>query len=271
MVVRERFGLGELVERTGIPAPTIHHYVRRGLLPRPRRVSSNRFAYDRRHEHALLLIRVLRERRRLPLSVIRRVLPELLRLEQEQAFRPDMWDELVGAHLARTGRRTPRARLLAAATETFAKRGYGDVNVDEIAAAAGIAKGSLYRHFRSKEELFFAAAESASEEVLRTFARASASGPIPERSAAATLARSLEPHLPIFMDLFTRATQRRPGYARAARRIFSEMAVGVGEQMAAEKPLETGARLLQQAASSLFTRVLAPSPLVPEATAGSTA
>src|SRR5262249_49799240 len=78
MITREQFGMAELVERTGVPAPSIHHYLRMGLLPRPKQVATNRFAYDRRHEQALLLIRLLRERRRLSLQVIRRVLPQLL-------------------------------------------------------------------------------------------------------------------------------------------------------------------------------------------------
>lgn len=256
--------MAQLVERTGVPAPSIHHYLRMGLLPRPKQVAPNRFAYDRRHEQALLLIRLLRERRRLSLQVIRRVLPQLLRLDEEQAFRPDMWDQVVGAHLARAGRRTPKARLLGAAVEAFAKRGYGDVNVDDIARAAGIAKGSLYRHFRSKEDLFFAAAEAAAQDVVSAFIRTWPPGRALSPAAAEVLARSLEPSLPIFMDMFTRAVQRRAGYPRAARRIFSEMAEALGTHMGAEQPVVAGAVLMQQAAASLFRAVLQPSPIAGE-------
>ena len=253
--------MAELVERTGVPAPSIHHYLRMGLLPRPKQVATNRFAYDRRHEQALLLIRLLRERRRLSLEVIRRVLPQLLRLDEEQAFRPDMWDQAVGAHLARAGRRSPKGRLLAAAIDAFGKRGYGDVNVDDIARAAGIAKGSLYRHFRSKEDLFFAAAEAAADDVVRAFARARTEGGAGAGTATQLLARSIEPSLPIFMDLFTRAVQRRAGYPRAARRIFSDLAGGLGEQLGADPPIAAGAQLLERAAASLFVRVLEPAPI----------
>ena len=53
----------EVVALTGVPRATIHSYLRRGLLPRPRRASPARFAYDERHVRALQLIRSLRESR----------------------------------------------------------------------------------------------------------------------------------------------------------------------------------------------------------------
>ena len=47
----------------------------------------------------------------------------------------------------------PRERILAAARELFYGRGIRTVSVDEIAAAAGTNKMTLYRHFASKDEL----------------------------------------------------------------------------------------------------------------------
>jgi DNA-binding transcriptional MerR regulator len=88
------FTMSDLVERTGVAATTIHHYQRLGLLPPPERVASNRFRYTDLHVQAVKLIRVLRERRRLPLETIRRVLPELL-THDEHAFRPRMWEQVV--------------------------------------------------------------------------------------------------------------------------------------------------------------------------------
>jgi AcrR family transcriptional regulator len=49
-----------------------------------------------------------------------------------------------------------RAKLLEAAARVFAERGYERASVDEIAAEAGLSKGSLYWNFKSKDELFFA-------------------------------------------------------------------------------------------------------------------
>jgi AcrR family transcriptional regulator len=47
-----------------------------------------------------------------------------------------------------------RQRLLAAAQELMEAGGYGAVSVVAIAERAGVAAGTLYRHFASKEELF---------------------------------------------------------------------------------------------------------------------
>lgn len=49
---------------------------------------------------------------------------------------------------------TRRRDLLRAAAATFAERPYGEIKVAEIAAAAGLAKGTVYLYFRTKEELF---------------------------------------------------------------------------------------------------------------------
>jgi AcrR family transcriptional regulator len=49
-----------------------------------------------------------------------------------------------------------RGRILAAAYELFASRGIRDVGVDEVVERAGVAKGTLYRHFPSKDDLVIA-------------------------------------------------------------------------------------------------------------------
>jgi AcrR family transcriptional regulator len=47
-----------------------------------------------------------------------------------------------------------RERLLSAAQELIEEGGYGTASVIAIASRAGVAAGTLYRHFGSKEELF---------------------------------------------------------------------------------------------------------------------
>ena len=54
-----------------------------------------------------------------------------------------------------------RTELLATAGRLFAERGYRATTVRDIADAAGILSGSLYHHFKSKEQMV--------EEVLRDF------------------------------------------------------------------------------------------------------
>jgi AcrR family transcriptional regulator len=50
-----------------------------------------------------------------------------------------------------------RERLLRAAADVFAERGYDGTRVADIAAAAGVSNGALYAHFPSKADLLVAA------------------------------------------------------------------------------------------------------------------
>jgi AcrR family transcriptional regulator len=47
-----------------------------------------------------------------------------------------------------------RERLIAAAEDVFARKGYAAASVEEIAATAGYTIGALYAHFTSKQQLF---------------------------------------------------------------------------------------------------------------------
>jgi AcrR family transcriptional regulator len=53
-------------------------------------------------------------------------------------------------------RRQTRARLLDAAGQVFARRGFHAATVDEVADAAGYTKGAVYSNFATKDELFLA-------------------------------------------------------------------------------------------------------------------
>ncbi|HVC19155.1 MAG TPA: helix-turn-helix domain-containing protein [Vicinamibacterales bacterium] len=58
------------------------------------------------------------------------------------------------------------AEILAAARSVFAARGFADATVDEVAQAAGVAKGTLYLYYRSKREIYLAALRSGVEELV---------------------------------------------------------------------------------------------------------
>jgi DNA-binding transcriptional MerR regulator len=144
------FSASELASRSGVPVATIHHYLRRGLLPPPKALGRHRFLFDDSHLEALLLVRQLRERR-LSLPVIRELLPELLASRRAPAFRDEMWDELVAQHVAEHGPAHQRGQLVKLALEAFGARGFDGVQVAELCDRAGIAKGSFYKAFASKE------------------------------------------------------------------------------------------------------------------------
>ncbi|MGB9235783.1 MAG: TetR/AcrR family transcriptional regulator [Terriglobales bacterium] len=54
-----------------------------------------------------------------------------------------------------------RARIVEVAIRHFAERGYNAARVEDIAAQLGIAKGSVFQHFKSKDGLFFEAYKKA--------------------------------------------------------------------------------------------------------------
>jgi AcrR family transcriptional regulator len=61
-------------------------------------------------------------------------------------------------------RRRKEARpdeILAAALESFAERGFAATRLEDVAARAGISKGTLYLYFKGKEELFKAVVRAA--------------------------------------------------------------------------------------------------------------
>ena len=60
---------------------------------------------------------------------------------------------------ARAEGRHAREELLTAALHVFARRGYDQAGVDEIAAEAGYSKGALYWHFSGKEDVLTALLE----------------------------------------------------------------------------------------------------------------
>ena len=49
-----------------------------------------------------------------------------------------------------------RRSLVAAAVELFTQKGVGDTNMREIAGRAGVAPGTVYKYFPSRERLFYA-------------------------------------------------------------------------------------------------------------------
>ncbi|HKB36112.1 MAG TPA: helix-turn-helix domain-containing protein, partial [Gemmataceae bacterium] len=49
--------------------------------------------------------------------------------------------------------------ILEMAIQLFARNGYADLDLQNLADALAIGKGTLYRHFGSKEKLFLAAAD----------------------------------------------------------------------------------------------------------------
>lgn len=89
---------------------------------------------------------------------------------------------------ARAEQREAREELLAAALRVFAKRGYQQAGVDEIAAEAGYSKGALYWHFPGKEQLLVALLEERIDAPMREMVALLESAP-PDRDMSKEAAR----------------------------------------------------------------------------------
>jgi len=66
--------IGELSKRTNTAKETIHHYIREGLLRKPRKIKGNMSNYSEGHVETLLAIKELREHYYMPLPEIKKFL-----------------------------------------------------------------------------------------------------------------------------------------------------------------------------------------------------
>jgi AcrR family transcriptional regulator len=94
--------------------------------------------------------------------------------------------------IARAEGRDGRVALLDAAMEVFARRGYRDASVDEIAERAGYSKGAIYFHFSGKDDLFFALLEERVDRPMREAIKLLESAPPQEDMAAEASRRFVE-------------------------------------------------------------------------------
>ena len=114
-----------------------------------------------------------------------------------------------------------RERLLAAARQVIEEGGYGAASVLAIADRAGVAAGTLYRHFASKEELFVEVFRSVCEREER--AMRTAADQLPEDATA-------RERLETVLATFARRALRNPRLAWAveigfAMPVYGERAV----------------------------------------------
>jgi TetR/AcrR family fatty acid metabolism transcriptional regulator len=98
-------------------------------------------------------------------------------------------------------------KMLDAAARLFARQRFHQVRMEDIAEEAGVGKGTLYRYFRDKEELYIALLARASEQFAAELrdAMAEAEGPRDRLEAMiAAIIHHFDEH-PHLLDLIQRA------------------------------------------------------------------
>jgi len=73
--------------------------------------------------------------------------------------------------LPNSSRNDRRQRIVLAASQMFAERAYVEVQMDELAKAAEVAKPTIYRYFNSKEDLFLEALDGTMSELVAEVSR----------------------------------------------------------------------------------------------------
>lgn len=93
-------------------------------------------------------------------------------------------------------RMVSKDKIIQSAIEVFSEKGYHRASMDEIAARAQVAKGTLYYNFPGKSQLFKTVVKQGIEEImLQTEAELNSSLPMKEK-----MARVIGHHLNLFLE-----------------------------------------------------------------------
>lgn len=111
-------------------------------------------------------------------------------------------------------------RIVETAVELAERGGFEAVRLRDVASHAGVALGTLYRRFRSKEDLLVAALDQETEELERRFLARPPQGE-----------NSLQ-RIALFFESTTRALCRRPNLTRAVLRAMTSGDPDITEKVA---------------------------------------
>ena len=101
---------------------------------------------------------------------------------------------------AREAPSSTKARILAAAEEVFAAKGFEGASTREIAASAGVNISSLHYHWESKETLYFAVFENIYDQMVDLVERATRRGPRDKTPSRGVIDESMGSLFDFFAD-----------------------------------------------------------------------
>lgn len=128
-----------------------------------------------------------------------------------------------------------RRQLLDVAITVFARRGYANASMNDVADAAGVTKPVLYQHFRSKHDLYLAALDDVGDRLRRHVEQSTGKLDSPREQVIAGLSayfRFVADHGDAFGLLFGDGSRRDPDLNRAARAAEDAVGRSVGELIA---------------------------------------
>ncbi len=114
-----------------------------------------------------------------------------------------------------------RERLQGAAKELFEQKGFDEVTVAEIAAAAGVSVKTLFQHFHAKEDLLLAELDQVHAEMIR-WLRDRDPSQTPIQAVAGWLLDWEERGPPDGFDRFMRMVGTGPAVESMRRRLYEE-------------------------------------------------
>ncbi|MCD6286441.1 MAG: TetR/AcrR family transcriptional regulator [Anaerolineae bacterium] len=158
-----------------------------------------------------------------------------------------------------------RARILAAAAEAFAERGYDATGVAEICERAGVSKGAFYYHYQTKQALFLTLIDVWLQELNRALEQTdSDNSTVPDRVLAMSgkfqdILTSRTPQLALIMEFWTQASrdegmrQAVLSHYRAFQQFFVDLIeLGVAEGTLSPIDPAAGGQVFLSLTSGLF-------------------
>jgi AcrR family transcriptional regulator len=140
-----------------------------------------------------------------------------------------------------------RRQLLETALPIFARVGYHDAAMNDIADAAGVTKPVLYQHFGSKRELFLAVVAEVAAGMRSAVRQATSAADGPRRQVEQGFAawfQWVDQHRDGFHVLFSHDVLRDPEIAQEAATAQRQFADGISELIVVEGLSDERQRLL---------------------------
>lgn len=143
-------------------------------------------------------------------------------------------------------REPTRERLLEAAVEVFATKGYYEAAVDEIVQRSNTSKGSVYFHFPSKEALFLAVVDHLGDRLIRRVERGIAHVTDPRErleTALTTTVETLTRHRALAKLLLSKGFGLGSSFVQKRQEVFARFAGQVKTLLDDAVPPERAATL----------------------------